>query len=101
MFGQTFFASSVLGMPAVDLLQAVPNKEFVIAGREDRGRHVNKYRDPRVAIVEAECLATEEDGSHNTSAQISGQVGGQRVACYCAKSATRFLKGMCKSEEED
>jgi len=77
---QSLFAVLMLGVSLVDLLQTVPHEELVVACGEQCGRDVDEDRNPGVAVGICEGLLPEKDGGHDTCAEISGQIGGKRVA---------------------
>ena len=66
-------------MTAVNLHQAVAHEELVVACSKNGGGDVDEDGDPRVAVVEGEGLAAEEDGRHQPRAQVPRQVRRDRV----------------------
>ena len=62
-------------MPLANLTQTIPHQELVIARREQCRRHVDQDRDPAVVHV-AESFAAEEDGRHDSRAEVTGEVSG-------------------------
>jgi hypothetical protein len=79
MSHQALLAIFMLSMPPLNLLQAVAHQEFVVAGGKYGRRDVDKDRNPGVAIIVAEDLATKEDRRNDPRSQISGKIGGYRV----------------------
>ena len=80
MLRQALLALLVHRMARLDLLQAVPHQELVVARGEDGGGDVDQDGDPRVAVVGGEDAAAEKRGGRHAGAEVTGQVGGDGVA---------------------
>lgn len=61
-------------MPLPNRTQTIPHQKLIIPRRENRRRNIHQNRNPTIAQV-AEGFATEEDGSDDTGAEVTGEVG--------------------------
>ena len=65
----------MMRMPLSDFLQTVPHHHLIKSRRENRRRHVNQDRDPRVTVVR-EGLPAEEYRGDDPCAQITSEICG-------------------------
>lgn len=64
--GQPFHTIFMLSMSTMNLLQRISHQEFIIGSREDGRGNIDKYGDPRIAVIEGESLLSEEDSCHDS-----------------------------------
>ena len=72
---KTLITMLMLRMSTLDLLQAIPHQELIVACCEDGSRDVDQNGNPGVAIVGTEDLAAPEYGCHDPGPEISCQIG--------------------------
>ena len=75
---QPFLPIFMLRMTLANLLQAISHQQLIVARREDRCRHVHQNTNPR---IRGKGVGAEEDGSYDTRAEVTGEIGGDGVSC--------------------